>query len=186
MNPAPIEFPVEGLVGGAIRLRLGADSDQDALVRACQDAAIQRYTTVPDGYTEAHAREFGRQSALGLSSGKELRLVVADVDTDEVLGTVAIRQESGDEGRWSVGYWVAPWARRRGVATTAVELLTQFGFSELQASAIELTAEPENVGSVCVAERAGFRRHGPVPGGIVIKGEAREADVYRLLPPGQN
>jgi RimJ/RimL family protein N-acetyltransferase len=179
----PIEFPVEGLVGDAIRLRLRADADIPAMVEACQDPAIQRYTVVPADYTEANAREFGHRSAIALTNGTELSVVITDRETDELLGTIALRRVGAEAGRWSVGYWVAPWARRRGVATAAVRLITAFGFAELGAREIELLAEPENAASLAVAERAGFRRGQLMPNHIVIKGSAHDVFMYTLLPP---
>jgi RimJ/RimL family protein N-acetyltransferase len=177
-----IEFPVEGLVGEAIRLRLRADADIPRMVEACQDPAIQRYTTVPDSYGEHHAHEFGRRSALALAEGSELSLIIADVDSDDLLGTIALRRVGSGGEHWSVGYWVAPWGRRRGVATAAVKLITAFGFEELGAREIELLAEPENVASQRVAEAAGFQRGELLRNRIVIKGVAHDVLMYTLLP----
>jgi RimJ/RimL family protein N-acetyltransferase len=113
-------------------------------------------------------------------------LVIADVDSDDVLGTVALVRGAADPGRWSIGYWVAPWARRQGVATAAVRLLSRFGFDELGVQRIELLAEPENVGSVAVAEAAGFHRDGLMRDEIAIKGERYDAFMYTLLPPAED
>jgi RimJ/RimL family protein N-acetyltransferase len=183
LSSAPIEFPVEGLVGDSIRLRLRADADVPAMVEACRDPAIQRYTTVPASYTEANAHEHGRRSALSLANGTALSLVIADVHTDELLGTIALRRVGPEDGHWDAGYWVAPWARRRGVATAALRLITRFGFEELGVRQIELLAEPENVASLRVAEGAGFIR-GPLQrGAINISGEVHDGYLYTLLPP---
>ena len=182
MTHESIEFPVEGLVDDDIRLRLAADSDRPAFVLACQDPAIQRYTTVPERYGDINAREFARQAALGFADGTAVSVVIADAATDELVGTVAIRRIPAERGRWSVGYWVAPWARRRGVATTAVTMIARFGFEELDAARIDLLAEPENVASVRVAEGAGFRREGLLREEIVIKGKAHDVFMYTLLP----
>jgi RimJ/RimL family protein N-acetyltransferase len=181
----PIEFPAVGLVGDGVRLRLRCDADVSAFVEACKDPAILRYTTVPDHYTEANAREFGRRSAIGLYEGAELATVVADAETDELLGTVALRRAQHEPDRWSVGYWVAPWARRKGAATAAVRLICSYGFNELGAQRIDLLAEPENLASVGVAERAGFTREALLPNHIVIKGTPRDVFMYTLLPPAQ-
>ena len=39
-----IEFPVEGISDGSVRLRLRADADTPAIVAACQDPEIPRWT----------------------------------------------------------------------------------------------------------------------------------------------
>jgi RimJ/RimL family protein N-acetyltransferase len=46
----PIEFPVEGLSDGVVRLRLMAEADVGAIVAACQDPEIPRWTRVPEPY----------------------------------------------------------------------------------------------------------------------------------------
>ena len=48
------------------RVRLIADADLPAIVAACQDPDIPRYTTVPDPYGEHHARAVAARSAAGL------------------------------------------------------------------------------------------------------------------------
>jgi RimJ/RimL family protein N-acetyltransferase len=182
LTPEPIEFPVEGLVGDGIRLRLRSDADLPAMVEACRDPAIQRYTVVPDDYQESHALEYARMAANGLAEGTGLSLVIADVQSNELLGTVALRRTRTGDRVWSVGYWVAPWARRRGVATAAVRLISRFGFDELGARRIELQAEPENVASNAVALRAGYTREPQRRGFIEIKGERHDVFMYSLLP----
>jgi RimJ/RimL family protein N-acetyltransferase len=182
LTSEPIEFPVEGLVGDGIRLRLRCDADIPALVKACQDPAIQRYTTVPADYGEANARDYAQMAANGLAEGREVALVIADSESDELLGTIALRRAQNGADAWDVGYFVAPWARGRGIATAAVRLLTRFGFDELGAARIELVAEPENTASTGVAERAGFRRERLIADHIEIKGSRRDVVMYSLLP----
>lgn len=178
----PIEFPVEGLVDDQIRLRLAADSDRPAFVAACQDREIQRFTTVPHPYDEENAREFAEHAARGFAAGSEVTAVVADRSSDELLGTIALRRRATNPRRWSVGYWVAPWGRGRGVAARAVGLVARFGFDQLGATRIELCAEPENRGSVAVAERAGFQREGLLRAYMSVNGESRDVFMYSLLP----
>ena len=60
LSPPPIEFPVEGLSDGVVRLRLMADADVPAVVEAVQDPEIPRCTTVPSPYGEDEARQWQR------------------------------------------------------------------------------------------------------------------------------
>ena len=50
--------------------------------------------------------------------------------TPDLLGTVALHVGE----RTAVGYWVAPWARNRGLATRAVETLLRVGARRRAAS----------------------------------------------------
>jgi RimJ/RimL family protein N-acetyltransferase len=181
LSSRPIELPVEGLSDGRIRIRLVADVDIPAIVEACRDPAIQQFTTVPTPYGEADARTFWRRSVESAAAGRGLEAVVVDADSGEFLGTVGIRRHAVDVGRWDVGYLVAPWARRRGVATRAARLISRFAFEELGAERIEICAEPANEASQRVAERAGFTREGILRDYQMIKGVRRDMVMHSLL-----
>jgi RimJ/RimL family protein N-acetyltransferase len=182
MTAAPIEFPVEGLSDGVIRLRLPADADVPALVEACRDPAVRRYTTVPDPYGPESAREFLRLSEAGLDDGVALYVVAVDAETGEVFGNAGLRRHHSDRGLWDIGYLVAPKARGRGVATRAVRLLSAFAFAELGAERIEICAEPENEPSLRVAAAAGFTREGVLRRYRAVRGVRRDMVMQSLLP----
>ncbi|HXV52764.1 MAG TPA: GNAT family N-acetyltransferase, partial [Solirubrobacterales bacterium] len=86
MSPPPIDFPVRGLEGGGIRLRLMAEADVEDVVVAAQDPDLQRFTTVPDAYGEDEARQWRRTSQAGIDSGTDLTTVIVDAEDGGVLG----------------------------------------------------------------------------------------------------
>ena len=62
-------------------------------------------------------------------------------------------------GQAEIGYWVGPWARRRGVATAALRALSEHAFGAgLQR--LELLTHWENGASQRVALAAGYQREG--------------------------
>jgi RimJ/RimL family protein N-acetyltransferase len=180
LSDVAIEFPVEGISDGAIRIRLRADADTPAIVEACRDPEIARWTRVPDSYDEATAAEWAAESKRQREAGTGLHLVVADVDGDELLGSIGLRMAPG-EGRCDLGYWLAPQARGRGVMTRAVVLLSRWAFEALPVDRVEITIEPENAESRAVAERAGFTFEGVLRSHTEIKGTRRDMAMYSLL-----
>jgi RimJ/RimL family protein N-acetyltransferase len=181
VSDRPIEFPVEGLSDGAVRLRLMAEADLPAMVAACHDPEIPRWTRVPQPYDEANARSWFEQEAVQRSRGQQLGLVVVDPDRDRLMGSVGIVHFDWTEGRCELGYWVAREARGRGVATRGVRLLTAWIFEALPIDRVEICAEPENTGSQQVAERAGFTFEGVLRSYIVNKGTRRDMAMYSRL-----
>jgi RimJ/RimL family protein N-acetyltransferase len=140
---------------GAVTLRPLRKSDVSQLVEACADPLIPRFTRVPSPYTAAHAR-----AALE-PSGDELRRVIVDAADDErLLGLCSLLRFVPGGRSCEVGYWLAAWARGRGVATRAVQLLCAWGFGELELERIELHAHVDNPASRAVAARAGFAEFG--------------------------
>jgi RimJ/RimL family protein N-acetyltransferase len=177
---AGIEFPVEGLSDGRIGLRLHTDADVPAIVAACQDPDIPRWTRVPDQYGEPEARAWLAREAEGRARGEALGLVIVDPGDKGLLGSIGARIESAD-GRCELGYWTARGARGRGVATRAVRLLSGWAFEALGVGRVQILVEPDNTASRRVAERAGFSFEGVLRSYLVNKGMRRDAASYSLL-----
>jgi RimJ/RimL family protein N-acetyltransferase len=68
------------------------------------------------------------------------------------------------------------------VATRALRLVSVWALDELGLQRISLLAEPENVPSQRVAEKAGFRREGVLRSFRELKGARRDYVMYSLLP----
>jgi [ribosomal protein S5]-alanine N-acetyltransferase len=176
-----IEFPVEGLTDGQIRLRLRADSDTPALVAACRDPEVPRWTRVPNDYDERAAAEWEAEAGRQRQSGEGLHLVIAEVKNDELLGSIGIHDIDRDEGRCNVGYYLAREARGRGIVTRAVRMLSRWAFDNLPVDRIEIPVVAENDASRRVAERAGYTFEGVLRSHTVIKGTRRDMAMYSLL-----
>lgn len=58
--------------------------------------------------------------------------------------------------RFEIGYWLAPDATGRGLASEAVHALAQMAFSQLKALRVEIRTDARNLPSRAVAERCGF------------------------------
>ena len=176
-----IEFPVEGIADGEIRLRLRADSDTPAIVAACRDPEVPRWTRVPEPYDESTAAEWAAESGRQQESGEGLHLVIADLESDHFLGSIGVHNINRSEGRCDIGYFLAPEARGRGIMTRAVGLLSGWIFQSLPVERIEITIEPANAASRAVAERAAYTFEGILRSHTVIKGRRRDMAMYSLL-----
>jgi RimJ/RimL family protein N-acetyltransferase len=98
-----------------------------------------------------------------------------------VLGGGSLYDVELEQRRAAVGYWLAPEARGRGVATRAVRLIARWAFEDLEVARLELTCSPDNHASQRVAERCGFTRQGLLRSHTQFKGERRDTVVFRLL-----
>jgi RimJ/RimL family protein N-acetyltransferase len=149
----PLRLPT--LTDGAVTLRPKRAGDVDAIVAACQDPEIPRWTSVPAPYTAADAQAFMRLSEASARIGAAAELVAVDGD-DRLLGAFSLMELGRRPAYGEIGYWLAPWARGRGVATRAVLLLREWALRELGVTRIEILVEDDNGPSRRVAERAGF------------------------------
>jgi [ribosomal protein S5]-alanine N-acetyltransferase len=86
------------------------------------------------------------------------------------------------DGVGEVGYWVKREARGRGLATRALRLLARWALEDQRLARVQLAAEPGNLASLRVAEKAGFTREGLLRRYLNIGGERRDGFMFSLLP----
>ena len=134
-----------------VTLRQSYETDADWIFDACQDPEIQRWTRVPKPYARTDAQEFVKTSSIDQS-----KFVIVDETTQLGLGTICVHYVSDETGEASAGYWVAPCARRQGVATQALRLLVAHARTLSGASQLTLEISPGNTASRGTAAKSGF------------------------------
>lgn len=141
---------------------------------AGEDEATVRWLTGTPGTVEGTARYFeqlARNARDGLGKrgfgvvldGRLAGYVDVDPDPEPRRGDRPDGVAVGP-GDVSIAYAVHPWARGRGVAVEAVRLVCDVARTQALGSRAVLQVEPENVASMRVAAKAGFRRVGDVRG----------------------
>ncbi len=146
------------LTDGAVTLRPWRPGDAEAVLLACQDPLIARFVPIPQPYTDADARRFVEVRRREWGADDERSFAIVDPATDHLLGAIARHGPVGH--RATFGYWLAPEARGRGVATRALRLVVDWTLATTGAIRLDLWTDLENEASGRVAERAGFEREG--------------------------
>jgi len=167
---------------GTIILRPYAEADIPDLVRACNDPETRRWIAVlPEPYTVADAREFLAPAADGWERKYDALYCIADAATDRLLGGVGLHGDEAWAGVAEIGYHVAPWARRRGVATAAARLVAHWGLEVLGLARIQILADTRNAASCGVATKLGFTREGLQRADHGREGDVGDHAVFSLL-----
>ncbi|WBB56616.1 GNAT family N-acetyltransferase [Verrucosispora sp. WMMD573] len=162
--------------------------DVEDVAAGCADPLTRRFLDgLPDPYTLADARRWVTQGASAAFASGGAAYAVADPATDRLLGTVGLSHPVPQRGQAEIGYWVAPWARGRGVATAATRALSGHAFASGTAR-LELLTRVENTASQRVALAAGFRPEGVRRSATPVRGgDRRDLTVWVRLaddPPG--
>jgi uncharacterized protein YhfF/predicted acetyltransferase len=131
------------------RLRNLKSSDADWITRACQDEEVQRWTKVPRPYTREHAESFIKDL-----NGDLAAWAIIDSRSQEPVGTIGIHHVTS--GIASIGYWVAPWGRKSGAASTALRIIPTLARRIGKAHTLQATIAETNTASRRTAEHAGF------------------------------
>ena len=148
------------LSDGVVSLREWRADDRDGLVEMANDDAIQQWTRVPSPYTQRDAEQWFALTRTTRAAGHQAAFAVVGADDGELLGSIDLRVHPADPAIGELGYMVGVWARNRGVATRAVQLLTAWAFETLSLERVELLVDPRNRASVRVAEAAGYTHEG--------------------------
>lgn len=146
------------LTDGTVTLRPWQPDDAPAVYAACQDPLIARFAPIPQPYTEADAHGFVEGARRAWESEGERPFAIVDASTGVLLGAISRHGPHGH--RAGFGYWLAPQARGRGIATRALRLVTEWTLATTNAIRLELYTMTDNDASGRVAERAGFTREG--------------------------
>ena len=173
-----IRRPDPPLEDELVLLRPWRGEDVPAIVAACNDPEIVRWTTVPTPYSAADARAWLERCKTAWSEGAA-PLAVVDQESGEIAAAITLWLH-GKVGE--LGYWAAPSFRGRGYVPRAVQLLCAWGFDELQLPRMQLGTFLGNVASERVAEKSGFTREGILRAWLEQRGERRDVTMWSRLP----
>jgi RimJ/RimL family protein N-acetyltransferase len=169
------------ITAGRLHLRPWEPRDADAVLAACQDGELLRWTTLPNPYTAADAREWVQTlSPAAWRTGTGAHFAVLDAVDERVLASVGFNAFTA--GAAEIGFWCAAPERGAGVVTEAVGAVCRWGFGALGLQRITWLAYVGNVASRRVAEKCGFTFEGTLRSYLPQRGERRDAWIAGLLP----
>lgn len=173
---------MEPIILRTARLELSrpVGTDVDAIFEACQDADIQRFTTVPSPYTRQHAEAFVEKVAADWAAGVHLTWAMRHEGT--LAGMIGMYRLDG-KGTGELGYWVARPARGGGLLTEAARAVIDWGFAAegLDLDRIEWKAIAGNAASARAARTLGFRYEGLLRQGLVSQHGRDDGWIAALL-----
>ena len=158
-SPGALELPRPDLTDGAIVLRAWDTPDATDLVAAVLEPDPGN-AVLPRWGSAEEARDWIARQRTRLTERVGYPFAIVSCETGAVQGFVGLWLRA--DGSAALGYWVLPHARRRGLATRAVELVARWAHDELGITVLEIAAEPGNSGSIRVAERSDGSFAGPM------------------------
>lgn len=141
-----------GLSLDELQLRPWELDDVPVLVAAYNDPAIQRWHA--RSMTEAEAVD--QVGAWNAGWASETAGHWAVTTAGEVVGRMAVRTIDLVEGLGTIGYWVAPAGRGRGIAPRTLRAVSAWALRDLGLHRIELEHSTVNTASCRVAVKAGY------------------------------
>jgi ribosomal-protein-alanine N-acetyltransferase len=175
-----LDYPDPELRSATVRIRRWAYGDSACVAAAGTDPEIPKGTTVPAEYTEAAGRAFVERQWARNRDGQALALAIATADSNEAVGHLYLAlTRVGRQCR--LGYWLVPAARRQGLGSSAVRLISRWVLTRTEVYRLVAEVHPENVASRRLLEKCGFTLEGTLRSWLWIDGEVHDALQYSLI-----
>jgi RimJ/RimL family protein N-acetyltransferase len=124
------------------------------------DPDVVRFTRIPEPVPPGFAASWLASYEEARRDGMREAFAIVDDDGGGFLGIAVAPRIERETRTAELGYVVAPAARGRGVATEALQRMTEWAFAELGMERLELLISVDNPASKRVAERSGYAREG--------------------------
>jgi RimJ/RimL family protein N-acetyltransferase len=166
-----------GISDERILIRSLAERDIAAYLEAFEaDFEMARLIGFDDDPTEANLR-----ARIERPDEQRVELVIADRPSDALLGSLWLHAFDPRHRRLEIGFWIAPHARRRGIARRAVALTIDWAFAQAGIERVEITTTPDNLAVQQLAEQLGFTREGLLRDRHLERGQRVSLYIFGLL-----
>jgi [ribosomal protein S5]-alanine N-acetyltransferase len=161
------------------------DPRDKADLHACfGDAEAMKYWNLPASKTIAETELILKWLSRATSPYDYLAWAVAKRSNDRCIGMVNYHHREVRNRRLEIGYIIAPDQQGNGFGREAVQALVRYCAEELTVHRIEAFIHPENVASIRLAERTGFRCEGGPLTDYWCRGEQYlSVMIYALINP---
>ena len=166
-----------------MRLRWITEEDVDALYRIFSHPEVMRYWGAPALANRDAAVRLLEEIHENFQKRASMKWGIADLGTDELIGTATLFNLNLDNRRAEIGYGLDRAFWRQGYMHEALQVLLSYAFNVLELHRVEADVDPRNVGSIRTLEKLGFQREGYLRERWHVNGEIQDALFYGLLRP---
>lgn len=182
-QPWPTALPLDfQLANDVVRLRALDTTDAQAVYDACRDPEIDRFTVFPQPRHVRETRAWIESQRAIRERGEGIDFGIVPAGGAAVVGAIGLAAIELEYRRAEVGYWIAPQMRRRGLASAALELISDWAMGPpLELVRLEAPIDVENLASRHTAERVGYRLDAVLRSYLRAKDRRWDVAVYSLL-----
>lgn len=85
------------------------------------------------------------------------------------------------DGQAEIGYTISPQYQRKGFGQEAVQALTEYLFRTIRLRRLTAKTDPDNMGSIRLLKKAGFRQEALIRKNVKIRGEWKDDLIFTLI-----
>lgn len=157
-------------------------SDVPALFDYRSDAATNQYQGwIPNSIEETQDFVQNRVSPIINQPDTWFQLVILEQSSNRLIGDVGIHFIDEESQQVEIGCTLRKDSHGKGYATEALKMTISYLFDELAKHRIVTSIDPQNVASIALVERLGFRKEAHFRESIYLNGQWVDDVVYALL-----
>jgi len=148
------------LQGNKIFLRALEPQDLDFLSDIENDESLWEVSNTQTPYSKFILKQYLEQSHLDIYQVKQLRLVIVNKPYNQEVGLIDLFDFKPQHKRAGIGIAIINKQRHKGYATEALSLVIDYCFKTLQLHQIYANILEENVRSISLFTKLGFKKIG--------------------------
>ncbi len=168
---------------GGLLLRPWQEADAPVFFSAYQDPSIRRWHARKRPSSQAEVLQWFETYRQGWTQGDAAHWAVTD-SVGQVLGRIAVRGIDHSDRTGGCAYWVLPAARGAGVATAALNAVSDWAFQDADLYRLFLDHSTGNEASCRVATKAGFAYEGTMRSSAVHDDGRHDMHLHARLRDG--
>lgn len=167
--------------GKIVNLRKISKYDAESMRKNADCAEISKYTNIPYPYRLKDAFNFIKDTQQKMRSGKAYNLGIELQDGKNIIGMISMMNIDRQNKNAEIGYWLGKRYWGRKIMKEAVKLVTNFGFKKLKLVRIYANVVPQNIASVKLLEKSGFKYEGRLRKAVYRNGKWMDYLLYSIL-----
>jgi RimJ/RimL family protein N-acetyltransferase len=185
-------FPNISISTERLVLRPFDDLDIEAFAEMMNDELVTAWTSVPQPYTDADARNWITELAPAeRTQGRGIVFAVTEFLTQRLVGIVHLQNTNWRIRSSEIAYVIAPWARGEGYASEAALAAAEWLFRDQRFERLELRTAADNTASQQVAQKIGCISEGVLRNAWIVRTRTEDGTwaevrtdiiVWSLLP----
>lgn len=116
-----------------------------------------------------------------IATGEGINWAITLKPNNKLLGIIGHYRIQWHNFRSEIGYMLLPEAHGKGIATEAIQLVCDYGFSHLKMHSLEGVIDPENNASARVLEKNGFVKEAHFKENEFYNGKFLDTVIYSRL-----
>lgn len=174
----PDEFPV--LETERLFLRRISTDDTGSLFRCYSDPAVMKHIATPLDNEDAVGGIL-EDYRDGFSDGYNLIWAIVTKETGVFAGTAGFEEFSFLDCKADIGFSLLRSHQGKGYMREALHAIINCGFQKLKINRIQTTVVPENISSIKLLDRLGFKKEGYMKQSVFFNDSYHDELIFALL-----